>query len=689
MLASRYLSPMMLRYLLLVLLATSGTPLTAQPTSPAAGEGWDGARALELIRRAQERRAVTLEDTALVNYTADARAFVYFYLDREDTGDRNLIKTDQVALEVLWQAPDQVKQRIVGWRDQRSLPTRIHYHIDHLSVVQENFGDEIRIGDGDEVTGVPHPAAPDSERFYQFQLVDSLTLRLPGASEPVQVYQVQARPRDPSRPGIIGSVFIDRRAGDLVRMDFTFTAASYVDPFLDYINISLDNGLWRGRFWLPNQQRVELRRRLPMLDVPAGTIIRANMRVGNYEFNQPLSPTTFLGPAIIAVPRAQREAFDFEEEIFAELREQGLGPAMELGEIRSAAMRLAQRQALQRFSALQLSAGGVSDLVRFNRSEGWALGLGASALPHPGIRLRGSGGYAFGAGHPYGSLGVELGEGAARVEASVHANRPRDVEVGPAASGLGNTLAAAFAGRDFSDLYFSDGATAALTYRPSARWSGRMEVSRERHTPAPLAVRSSPFGHSFRPRLHVDAGDLTGGELRLERHAPHGTARWTSGELRLDGGSFQPLCTSECPAAQRFLRSQARVLTGWHWTPGQTQLELEARAGGATGELPHQRLFFLGGRGTLPGYDFRSLGGERYALGRGTASAELDETWLRGRLHGGLGWADPVEGRLRPSIGVGLGILHDVLHVDLHRGLVTGGRWELIVESNRGFWDFL
>ena len=85
---------------------------------------------------------------------------------------------------------------------------------------------------------------------------------------------------------------------------------------LDYINISLDNGLWRGRCWLPNQQRVEIRRRIPQLDIPAGSVIRANMRVGQLPV-QPAAARlrTLRGPAGGgACPRAEREAFPFEEE---------------------------------------------------------------------------------------------------------------------------------------------------------------------------------------------------------------------------------------------------------------------------------------------------------------------------------------------------------------------------------------
>ena len=48
---------------------------------------------------------------------------------------------------------------------------------------------------------------------------------------------------------------------------FTFTPASYVDPYLDYIRVSLDNALWLGRHWLPRRQETEIRRERSLLYV--------------------------------------------------------------------------------------------------------------------------------------------------------------------------------------------------------------------------------------------------------------------------------------------------------------------------------------------------------------------------------------------------------------------------------------
>jgi hypothetical protein len=41
------------------------------------------------------------------------------------------------------------------------------------------------------------------------------------------------------------------------------------------------------------------------------------------------------------------------------------------------------------------------------------------------------------------------------------------------------------------------------------------------------------------------------------------------------------------------------------------------------------------------------------------------------------------------SVGAGVGIFYDILRVDIARGLTERGRWELIIEANPSFWDFL
>lgn len=689
-------------FLLLLLL-----PSRAAWTQAHAAGGWNGERAMELIGRAQARRAASARDTALVSYRAAARAYVYFYLDRQDTGERNLVKTDQLALEVLWAEPDREKQRIVGWRDRRSLPTNISYHLDHLSVVQENFGDEIRIGDGDEVRNVVHPAAPGAERFYEYRLADSLTLRLPGAPEPVRVYEVEVRPRDPSRPAFVGSVFVDRRAGDLVRMDFTFTAASYVDRYLDHIAISLDNGLWRGRFWLPNEQRVEIRRRIPQLDIPAGSVIRANMRISEYELNVELPPGTFSGPRVVAMPREERESFPFEQEILAEVRAEGLGADLELGEIREAASRIARAAVRRRADALRLGVPRASELVRYNRAEGLFLGAGVRIAPAEQSGLDVTGGYAFGAARPSLALSTTARppSGDGRLGVDLYLDATRDVGARPAASGLLNTLASAIAAADYRDLYYARGAALRFARGLPGEWRLATHLRGESQRSAALESDFSLADGDFRPVHSIDDAELalSGGVAVRRGRAPE-RLEGLEGGLELRAGATFPDCRASCSSgALVFLRPTADLAWRAAAGPGDGTVEVDAAAGVAFGELPRQELFLIGGRATLPGYRFRAYGGDRFAIANVVASRELARPWIRARVLAGLGWSGAGSagrdalarwggaptGGAKASLGVGAGILYDIVRVDLVRGLGTGGVWELVVEARPAFWDFL
>lgn len=689
----------------LLLLAALAAPGAA---AQQAEEPWNTARALELIQRAQERRTQSLADTGMVDYQADARGYVYFYLDRRDVGERTLVKTDQVALQVFWKAPNLTKQVIVGLRDQKKLPTNIHYHLDHLAVVQDNFGDRIRIGDGDEVADVLHPAAPGAAGFYDYRLSDSLSIRVPGAGEPVRVYRVEVKPKDAGERALVGAVYVERRAGDIVRMEFTFTRSSYVDRQLDYINISLENGLWKGRFWLPNRQQVEIRRQLPELGFPAGGVIRGTMTINGYRFNQNLPAWRFNGPRVTMVPEAQARRFAFEQPIDAELREQGIGPGVELGEIRKQAANLIREHVLSGLPSTRLDAPAASTIARYNRAEGLALGFGVRSSPREQVALNLYGGWAFGPMHPLARADATLTRPGLRLGASGYLNHPRDVAVAPVISGAMNTLTSALAGRDYSDLFYASGATLQLE-RPVLRgWTGTLAARVEDHHSASLTSATSASG-GFRPVHPIDDGTFYGWAASLSRRSPSGKAVAWSASLGADGGrlttnrdSVVILDVAEGGHLE-FVRPRLDLGLTRRWHDADGRLDVELSAGAAVGTLPRQALYLVGGRGTLPGYAFRAYGGDRFATLRATGSADLWAPFVRGRFFAAAGWADVGDpGRVslatwgaRPmtapkyGVGAGVGIFYDILRVDVARGLSTGGRWELIIEANPGFWDFL
>ena len=209
-------------------------------TRPAAAQSWNDSSALSLTKRATARRTEAFADTGLRDYRARAHGFVFF-LGQFGEGMSQaprLIKADQLELEVYWKAPRLSEQRIVGWRDGVEVPTDISYHIDHLGIIQNNFWPVIRLGDGDEVKDVPHPLSPGGTVRYDYALGDTTTIRLGDHS--VRVVALQVRPAT-SAPALAGTLYLDVATADVVRMSFSFTPASYVDPQLEDVSIVLEN----------------------------------------------------------------------------------------------------------------------------------------------------------------------------------------------------------------------------------------------------------------------------------------------------------------------------------------------------------------------------------------------------------------------------------------------------------------
>ena len=269
--------------------------LAALP-APLVGQAWNAPDALALVRRAVERRAEVQADAMLRSYRTRAHGFVFFLAQVGEglTEPPRLVKADELDVEVYWQAPDRSKQVISGWRDGAFLPTDIHYHRDHLGIVTNDFGDVIRIGEGDEVRDVPHPlsaAGPDGRTTTRW------ATRWSSAPAPARSGSAGSRyaRSDFGRPMVVGTLYLDAETAALVRFRFSFTPAAYLDRQLEDISIVLENGRYEGRYWLPYRQDMEIRRRTTWLDFPARGIIRARWEIGDYDLNPALPPSTFTG----------------------------------------------------------------------------------------------------------------------------------------------------------------------------------------------------------------------------------------------------------------------------------------------------------------------------------------------------------------------------------------------------------
>src|SRR5262249_51246104 len=154
---------------------------------------------------------------SIASYTAKAKGSLTFLGQFGDTAiwPEVVVKQTQLAVDVYWKAPNQSKQIVVGMRDTLLTPADIDYYSDRFGIVQSNFPDRIRLGDGRDVADVVHPLSQNGLASYDFAIADSLTYALPGNAR-IDVFQLRYRPKVPDAPRVMGSAMIDVRNADLV-----------------------------------------------------------------------------------------------------------------------------------------------------------------------------------------------------------------------------------------------------------------------------------------------------------------------------------------------------------------------------------------------------------------------------------------------------------------------------------------
>ena len=675
--------------------------LGAAASAPnARAQVWDAPAVRALVDRAVARRQTTLSDTALTDFTARAHGFVFF-LGQIGEGLQEpprLIKSDQLELEILWRVPNLSRQRIIGWRDRRELPTDINYHRDHLGIALNNFADQIRLGEGDEVRDVPHPLGLVGHAAYEFALADSLTIHLPDRA--IRVYEVLVRPRDLRAPRLVGSLFLEVDRADLVRMRFSFTRSAYLDPQLEDITVSIENSLWGGRFWLPLRQELEIRRRAEWLDFPARGIIRGRWEIDTYRFNQGLHEGLFRDgrPEIVAAPPLVRDAYPWSREIEAEVRDIARPARLQdFAAVREEAEAIAQGRFLSGLRRAQLGGASVSDFVRVNRVEGLALGMGGvvrSGDLSAELRFRGAAATATTLFTGSVTGGVRRGAWAASVAAyrEVH-----DWGDAPVVARLSNSLFAQETGRDYGDYYLATGGDGALARSLGGR--AVVQVTAGAARVESLAVHATwARGAYGRPNPAVGEGRWTYARVGLRRQASSfAMVREFSGRVELEGAGF---------GAERYGRLYADGR--WQLPLGAGWVVLRGSAGLGTSALPAHRAFVLGGRGTLVGEGFRAFAGRRAAwlsadlrlsvpapeipLGSFASTGPtatlipfLAAGWVGGAMTGVPG--APSRG-LRPVLGVGVEWPRELLRIDFGVS-PRSGRVGLAVDVSRAFWDIL
>jgi len=419
------------------------------------------------VRLARDLRASGISDSDSVAYEARAEGHIYFYLDREDGGDPVPMRVDQVAVDLYRSRDGRTRQIVRGLRRRELLPVKnFRYYVDRLTAVQNGFGNRISIGQGYDVRGVPHPLGNEGAAHYLYRIVDSIRVTVPTAPAPIRVFEVEVRPRREDVPAFVGSIFLEATTGALARMVFSFTPASYIDRRNDRVHVRLEHKLWEESRWLPYRQVVEVRREMPELDLPVGTVIRATLKVTDYDFEPDLPPDFFSGRRITLARYGAADSSEFREGLMDRMAEEGLSP-VSLAGIEAEVRRIAREQVVSGLPGTRLYADRFSSLLRANRAEGIYSGAGISLAPRPTIKLVGLVGYGFASGKMSATLRSRwtADDAAAVTTLELYGHQLRDVGPRAGASPALNTLSTFFRNLDYTDPYFATGVRAALSRR--------------------------------------------------------------------------------------------------------------------------------------------------------------------------------------------------------------------------------
>ena len=582
-----------------------------------AAQTWNDPQVGQLVRRAILLRETPASDTSLRSYRNHAHGFV-FYLVQYGPGfpdPPRLAKADELDVEVYWQAPDLSKQRIVAWRDGSFLPIQVRYHRDHLGIVTNNFGPLIRIGEGDEVREAIHPLSLEGLDEYDFGLQDTLSLRTTNGL--LDVLAVQVRPRNPSRPLVIGTLYLERRTAALVRFQFSFTPAAYRDEELEDISVVLEQSLFEGKWWLPYAQQIEIRRRASAFDFPFRTIIRGRWEIGDYDFGAEFPAGLRTAPEFGGLSAPVRDTAKWSTSLRAAVEAADPFDRRQFDELKARAQDLASRQVLEGMPRRRFGTTSLSDLIHVNRVQGLAFGFGLGFRMNGGYSLRGSLGYGLSDHRITAGVGGSFTRGS--TEWSFDGRRViRDIGDEPVVSGVINSLLSQESAKDLGSYLLGEELGVGLRHRFDPRWSLEL-ASRLEHTSSVEQV-AKPLRGAYEANPALGSGTYALGRAVLALAARGALDR---SDLKAQFGV--EVGTGQTDYLRASFRSDGSVpIPIGH-------LRLRTVAGLATSGLPKSRSFTIGGRGTLPGERFRAFGGRR------TVAAQLE-------------WRIPVP---VPAIGLG------------------------------------
>ncbi len=319
-------------------LALASAPVIEAQTSVAdsSANHPDSGRSLTAPALLARARATRLRvDAALQSYDALARERFTLSLSIRGSARERVLQREESAGRVQWTRARGVRLEVLGRRRVSNSPFGSgRGGSDDGSVPVPYFpGKEPLWGIGSSFVSTPtddrrtvHPLAVGAENVYRYALGDSVSIRLPDASR-IVLYELRATPRTASWRVLSASLWFDSGTAQLVRaayrysmpVDILLEAKKNPDPanrpprWLSLVAsplratleaVTVESGLFEGRFWLPRQQVADFR-----IESPGESIVRGRQeqRFVYESVNGTVELPTALPPATMAL-RSQSDS---------------------------------------------------------------------------------------------------------------------------------------------------------------------------------------------------------------------------------------------------------------------------------------------------------------------------------------------------------------------------------------------
>jgi hypothetical protein len=586
-----------------------------------------------------------------------------------------------------------------------------------------------------------HPLAEGAEAYYRYETGDTISYSLPGGRT-IRIVEITVRAREPAFDLILGSLWFDVATSQVVRAAYRPAAPFDIKRFVEEEEgeeefedvprvmrplifpmiatleaFTVEYGLHQGRWWLPRVQSVTGRvqvgvmrspfeiletfsyasvngaERMPLVVVdtmerrpktdiqinvgpghkhdhvengfgdcaPGDTLTRTEMR---YNRSVPVAiriPCDTV--ALASSPALPHSIFDPSDELFG---------ANERKELEGELGWDLQPEWSPRAVGFSILERG---MLRYNRVEGLSAGGTISQELGAGLSWQATGRIGHADLEPNADIRLIRGDATRGIALGAY-RRLSVADDWGAPLGLGNSINALLFGRDEGFYYRSTGLELAGVNGPM-EWRVFGERQRNARVETQFSLPHAINGLRFHENVVATRGDIAGASLRIpfSLGLDPQSLRLT-GAVRMEGtaGDFE-------------YGRGALDLTMMHLLPWRLAGALTMSGGTTAGDVPPQRLWYLGGTHTVRGHSIGTSAGDAYWLGR--AELSTDRLTFRPVVFFDAGWAGsradwPHPGK--PMLGAGLGwsVLEGLVRFDLAKGIRPnrGVRASLYLDAN-------